>query len=75
MTTKQVRGKYTLEFKLETVRLVVGGGDGKGAWRLQSEREQLGASQRRRQAHGSRRQAGDAPTRWNWPDCEPSWRG
>lgn len=25
MTTKQVRGKYTLEFKLETVRLVKGG--------------------------------------------------
>jgi len=24
ITTKQVRGKYTLEFKLETVRLVKG---------------------------------------------------
>lgn len=74
---KRRRAKYTLEFKLEAVRLVKGGQEASvtarilcipkatlGNWIRASEQGEL---------HGAGT-ARSARSRWNWPGCGLSWR-
>ncbi len=79
MTSKAKRVQYTLELKLEAVRLV------KAGQRMAAVAATLGVAEqtlynwakkadRGRQAGRSRHEARGARNRWNWHGCVPKWQ-